>query len=84
MDQTAKWLSPKSASGSFFLAIAAHGALLGVVAVMLSMGLLKFNTEVTPTSEEIAYETFSEPPTAAPVVKAVAQVQPDEHSLLQD
>ena len=78
MDQTAKWFSPKTTSGSFLLAFAAHGALFGVVVLLLSLGILKFQADAVPMTEEIAYETFSEPPTTVPAVKVVARVQPEE------
>jgi protein TonB len=87
MENSLKWVSPRSASGSFIMAVIAHGALFGVIVLLMSA---RFSTheEPAPVTEEVAYETFSAPPKKVEEVRPVAktpepetpeekQVQPD-------
>lgn len=77
METLAKWHSPRSASGSMMWAILAHGILFGGVMVFLKVGF-RPHEEPQPVAEEIAYETFSEPPTPAEVAKPVAKTPEPE------
>lgn len=83
MELTKKWISPQSAPGSFTLALIAHGALY--MAALLAFRGTQSAPQLAPpapVSEQIAYETFDEPPPAAQEVQK--EVVPDEKEELQD
>lgn len=77
MENVAKWHSPRSVSGSMMMAVLAHGILFGGVLLFLKVGFHAHEEEL-PVTEEIAYETFSEPPAPAKIAKPVARTPEPE------
>jgi protein TonB len=77
MENSLKWVSPKSASGSMMIAFLAHAALYGGVLLAMSIGFRK-HEEPIAVVEEIAYETFSEPPAPAQIARPVAKTPEPE------
>ncbi len=79
MERTLKWYMPESETGSFFLAILAHATIYGGILLVLAMGALQRASAPVPQAEEVAYETFSEPPAPAEEAKPVASTpEPDQ------
>jgi protein TonB len=77
MENTFKWISPKSATGSMVLALLAHASIYLGVLILMRAGFEKV-TEPVPMTEEIAYETFAEPPAPAEVARPVARTPDPE------
>ena len=77
MENVAKWHSPRSLPGSMMMAVLAHGILFGGVLIFLKVGFHSHEEQLAVT-EEIAYETFSEPPAPAEVARPVARTPEPE------
>lgn len=77
METTAKWNSPQSVTGSLFLAVFAHSAIYGGVLLAIGLGW-KHAAEKPHFSDEVAYETFSEPPIPVKEVRPVAKTPEPE------
>jgi protein TonB len=75
MEQTLKWTSPKSISGSFLMAVLAHAAVFGG---MLALTLHFHETPPPTYTPEVAYESLAEPPTPAAVPKPLARTPEPE------
>jgi protein TonB len=71
-NDSVKWGSPKSVSGSMVLAFLAHATLYGGVLLFMSFNFQK-QEERPPQAEEIAYETFDAPPAPAEIARPVAK-----------
>lgn len=73
MEKALKWSNPRTAPGSFLLAVGTHALLLGSA---LALSQLHFQPQVKKivTTDEMIYETFSAPPAPSAVPKAVARM----------
>ena len=76
MEQTLKWHSPRSPTGSVLSAVLVHSLLYAAVVVALGLGLS--NKHEAPSVEaEVTYEMLNEAPTETKVVKQVVKANPE-------
>jgi protein TonB len=74
MENTMKFFSPQSASGSVVAAILAHGLLYGTIVAILGIGFLT-RQDVPQADTVLDYEVLNEPPAPTPVVQRVVRAQ---------
>jgi protein TonB len=77
MEQSAKWHSPQSTTGALLSAAIVHGALYGLVILILGAGLFSSAPKALEDTE-LTYDMLNEAPVPTQVVHQVRQAQPDK------
>ena len=77
MEQTMKWHSPQSPTGSVISAVLVHGLLYTAVVIILGLGL-SHKPEAPAADVEVTYEMLNEAPTEIKVVKQMVKAERPE------